>query len=233
MKKEKQKQPENEEKKQSGEVSRRDFLVGAGSVIVGGAIGAGIAYPLAKGEEGGATVTEVVTKTTEKVSTVTSIAGAGETETVTVTAPGGGTTTVTKTTTTGTGGAIEPWQEPEETFVGVAATSIMGEGACSVDVKNGKIIRIRPLHWDEKYTTEELADHMWQYERQGKTYKPLMKSDINWIAAGYKKRIYSPNRIPYPLKRDDWEPGGDPAKINAQNRGISKYKRISWDELLI
>jgi trimethylamine-N-oxide reductase (cytochrome c) len=32
------------------------------------------------------------------------------------------------------------------------------------------------------------------------------------------------------LQRVDWEPGGDTAKINAQNRGISKFKRISWDE---
>ncbi len=45
----------------------------------------------------------------------------------------------------------------------------------------------------------------------------------------YKKRVYSPNRVKYPLQRIDWEPGGDPAKINPQNRGISKYKRISWD----
>jgi trimethylamine-N-oxide reductase (cytochrome c) len=52
------------------------------------------------------------------------------------------------------------------------------------------------------------------------------------LGAGYRKRVYSPNRVFYPLKRVDWEPGGDPAKINAQNRGISKYKRISWEEAL-
>jgi trimethylamine-N-oxide reductase (cytochrome c) len=46
----------------------------------------------------------------------------------------------------------------------------------------------------------------------------------------FKHRAYSPNRVKYPLKRVDWEPGGDPSKINAQNRGKSKYKRISWDE---
>jgi hypothetical protein len=115
LKKGKEKLPENEEKKQSGEVSRRDFLVGAGSVIVGGAIGAGIAYPLAKGEEGGATTTEVVTKTTEKVSTVTSIAGAGETVTIT-----GGGGTVTKTTTiTGTGEVVEPGKNRRKLLLNV------------------------------------------------------------------------------------------------------------------
>jgi trimethylamine-N-oxide reductase (cytochrome c) len=44
----------------------------------------------------------------------------------------------------------------------------------------------------------------------------------------YKKRVYSPNRIKYPLKRVDWDPAGE---RNPQNRGISKYKRISWDEV--
>ena len=43
----------------------------------------------------------------------------------------------------------------------------------------------------------------------------------------YKKRIYSPNRILYPLKRVDWDPNGE---RNPQNRGKSKYVRISWDE---
>ncbi len=31
----------------------------------------------------------------------------------------------------------------------------------------------------------------------------------------------------YPLKRVDWDPNGE---RNPQNRGNSKYKRISWDE---
>ncbi len=43
----------------------------------------------------------------------------------------------------------------------------------------------------------------------------------------YKKRTYSPNRVMYPLKRVDWDPEGE---RNPQNRGKSKYKRISWDE---
>ena len=43
----------------------------------------------------------------------------------------------------------------------------------------------------------------------------------------YKKRTYSPNRVKYPLKRVDWDPNGE---RNPQNRGKSKYVRISWDE---
>jgi len=116
LKKEQEKLPENEEKKQSGEVSRRDFLVGAGSVIVGGAIGAGIAYPLAKGDEGETTKTIVSTVPTTKTvpTTVTTTIGEGQTVTTTV-GTGAGTVTTTKiTTVTGTGAVVEPWQEPEE-----------------------------------------------------------------------------------------------------------------------
>jgi len=43
----------------------------------------------------------------------------------------------------------------------------------------------------------------------------------------YKNRINSPNRTLYPLKRVDWDPNGE---RNPQNRGKSKYERISWDE---
>jgi trimethylamine-N-oxide reductase (cytochrome c) len=57
-----------------------------------------------------------------------------------------------------------------------------------------------------------------------------MKSLLTPLALSYKKRVFSPNRIKYPLQRVDWEPGGDPETINAHNRGISKFKRISWDE---
>jgi trimethylamine-N-oxide reductase (cytochrome c) len=99
-----------------------------------------------------------------------------------------------------------------------------------VDVKNGRIVRIRPLHYDSKYTKDELAPSMWNIEARGKSFKPFMKSLPAFFAFAFKKRVYSPNRVRYPLKRVDWEPGGDPAKINPQNRGKSKFKRISWDE---
>ena len=54
-----------------------------------------------------------------------------------------------------------------------------------------------------------------------------MKSLPSPFSLAYKKRTYSPNRIKYPLKRVDWDPNGE---RNPQNRGKSKYKRISWDE---
>jgi trimethylamine-N-oxide reductase (cytochrome c) len=54
-----------------------------------------------------------------------------------------------------------------------------------------------------------------------------MKSLPGPFSLGYKKRVYSPNRIKYPLKRIDWSPEGE---RNPQNRGKSKYVRISWEE---
>ena len=125
---------------------------------------------------------------------------------------------------------VEPWQEPETTIVrGIAFGGTGGEPS-AVDSKNGKIVRIRPMRWDWKYTSEELASRLWKFEARGKTFECPIKSAPPYHALAYKKRVYSNNRVKYPLKRVDWEPGGNPAKINPQNRGKSKFKRISWDE---
>ena len=102
---------------------------------------------------------------------------------------------------------------------------IFGASPSAVDVKNGKVVRIRPLHWDAKYEYESL--NPWKIERNGKTFEPIMKSSPAPWSLAYKKRAYSPNRVMYPLKRADWDPDGD---RNTQNRGKSKYVRISWDE---
>ena len=67
----------------------------------------------------------------------------------------------------------------------------------------------------------------WKVVRNGKTFGPSRKSLPGPFSLAYKKRVYSPNRIKYPLKRVDWDPNGE---RNPQNRGKSKYKRISWDE---
>ena len=101
----------------------------------------------------------------------------------------------------------------------------MGTTPSAVDIKNGKMVRIRPLHYDWKYTQEEA--NPWKLTVRGKVFKPILKSLQTPFALAYKKRTYSPNRIKYPLKRVDWDPNGE---RNPQNRGKSKYKRISWDE---
>jgi anaerobic selenocysteine-containing dehydrogenase len=102
---------------------------------------------------------------------------------------------------------------------------IFGACPCSVDVKDGKVVRIRPLHWDEKY--DPATFNPWKMEKNGITFEPIMKSVPAPWSLAYKKRTYSPNRVKYPLKRVDWDPKGE---RNPQNRGKSKYVRISWDE---
>ncbi|MCK4273850.1 MAG: molybdopterin-dependent oxidoreductase, partial [Dehalococcoidales bacterium] len=94
-----------------------------------------------------------------------------------------------------------------------------------IDVKDGKIVRTRPFRYDWKYKPEEF--NAWKIEARGQTFHVPMKSLIAPFGLGYKKRVYSPNRIMYPLKRVDWNPDGE---RNPQNRGKSGYIRISWDE---
>ena len=113
-------------------------------------------------------------------------------------------------------------------------TVVRGLGFCSiaadsnsvqVECNDGRIIRIRPLSYAWKYPDLK----PWKMNARGKTFSPSMRSLIPPYSLGYKNRVYSPNRVLYPLKRVDWDPNGE---RNPQNRGVSKYKRISWDEAL-
>src|SRR5674476_1555287 len=56
-----------------------------------------------------------------------------------------------------------------------------------------------------------------------------MKTLLPPFSLAYKKRVYSPARIRYPMMRVDFDPNGE---RNPQNRGVSKYKHISWKEAL-
>ena len=103
-----------------------------------------------------------------------------------------------------------------------------GSNASMVDVKDGKIIRIRPMHYDWKYDPKKDMNP-WKMEVRGKTFEPSMKTLIPPYSIAYKKRVYSPARIRYPMMRVDFDPNGE---RNPQNRGVSKYKRISWDQAL-
>ena len=117
----------------------------------------------------------------------------------------------------------------EKTFIkGVGFCSIDSDGHTSeIDTFNGRIVRIRPLHYDRKYRPEQFRP--WKIEARGKTFEPTLKTLISPLALSYKKRIYSPNRVLHPLKRVDFDPKGE---RNIANRGQSRYVRISWDEAL-
>ncbi len=120
----------------------------------------------------------------------------------------------------------QPETEEKSVIKALSLGGTQGGGApCLVDVKDGKVVRVRPLHYDWKYDTQDF--NLWKLQRNGKTLEQVTKSMPSPFSLAYKKRVYSPNRIKYPLKRVDWDPDGE---RNTQNRGISKYKRISWDE---
>jgi anaerobic selenocysteine-containing dehydrogenase len=110
----------------------------------------------------------------------------------------------------------------------IISFSLMGpeSGApCLVDSTDGKITRIRPYFYDKEYTDAHC--NPWKMEARGKTFEAPDRVTITPFGLGYKARVYSPNRVRYPLKRVDWDPNGE---RNPQNRGKSKYVRISWDE---
>jgi len=119
----------------------------------------------------------------------------------------------------------------EKTFtkaLGFIGAQAMDSNPINVDVKDGKIVRLRPLHYDWKYQPEQF--NPWKVEgRGGSTFEPKMQAVLGPLTLAYKKRVYSPNRILYPLKRVDFDPKGN---RNLQNRGKSGYVRISWDEAL-
>ncbi|MEM2146826.1 MAG: molybdopterin-dependent oxidoreductase, partial [Candidatus Jordarchaeaceae archaeon] len=102
-----------------------------------------------------------------------------------------------------------------------------GSHLTEVDVEFDKVIRCRPLRYDKEYNVENIKP--WKINARGKVFKPPLKSMLPPYSLAYKRRVFSPNRVRFPLKRVDWDPDGE---RNPQNRGVSGYVRISWDEAL-
>ena len=98
---------------------------------------------------------------------------------------------------------------------------LAGSNAAAVDVKDGKIVRIRPLHFDWKYKPEEM--NPWKIEVRGKVFEAGMKTLLPPFTLGYKKRVYSPNRIKYPLKRVDWDPEGKETRKTGARANSREY----------
>jgi anaerobic selenocysteine-containing dehydrogenase len=117
-----------------------------------------------------------------------------------------------------------------ESFIkGLGLNGFPSSSSCPaiIDTSQGKIIRIRPLRYDRHYKPEDF--NAWKIEAHGQVFEPDMRTLLPPYFMAYKKRVYSPNRILYPLKRADWDPNG---KRNTENRGKSKFVRISWDEAI-
>jgi trimethylamine-N-oxide reductase (cytochrome c) len=96
-------------------------------------------------------------------------------------------------------------------------------GPVFVYVKDGKIVRITPIDFDDTDTQP------WTIEARGLKLTPPRRTTLAPHGQNYKSIIYSPDRLLYPMKRVDFDPTG---ARNTQNRGKSGYERISWDEAI-
>lgn len=96
-------------------------------------------------------------------------------------------------------------------------------GPVFVYVKDGKIIRTTPMEFDSS------DPDPWVIHAKGKAFSPPKRTTLSPHAMAWKSLVYSPDRILYPMKRVDFDPNGE---RNFENRGVSGYERISWDEAL-
>ncbi|MEM8917490.1 MAG: molybdopterin-dependent oxidoreductase [Pseudomonadota bacterium] len=96
-------------------------------------------------------------------------------------------------------------------------------GPVHVHVKDDKIIRTTPIVFDKKDAPS------WSVDARGERFTPRRLGAVAPHGLSAKGVVYSENRILHPMKRVDFDPNG---KRNPQNRGISGYERISWDEAL-
>ena len=102
-------------------------------------------------------------------------------------------------------------------------------GPVHVEVSDGKIVRILPIDLDDS------DGPGWRIEARGRTFAPPRRTTLSPWTVAHKSSIYSPKRIRTPLKRVDFDPSGAPGSTgpggrNCQNRGISGYEPVSWDE---
>ncbi len=102
-------------------------------------------------------------------------------------------------------------------------TNGTNSGPIFVYVKDGKIIRTTPIDFDDSDAAS------WSIKVRGQTFKPSRRTTVATHGLCLKSMVYSKNRILHPMKRVDFDPDGE---RNIQNRGKSKFVRISWDEAL-
>lgn len=102
-------------------------------------------------------------------------------------------------------------------------TSNTNGGPVFVYVKEGKIIRITPIDFDDQDAPP------WTIHARGKFFTPPRRTTVSPHTLVFKSMIYSPDRLLYPMKRVDFDPNGD---RNFHNRGVSGYVRIGWEEAL-
>jgi len=88
-------------------------------------------------------------------------------------------------------------------------------GPISVYVKDGKIVRVRPLVIDEN----DLKP--WTIDANGKKFSPPKKITIAPPTLTESIKVYGDDRIKYPLKRVDFDPKGNRHPETRGNLGMN------------
>src|SRR4030042_744993 len=86
-----------------------------------------------------------------------------------------------------------------------------------VHVKDDRIIRIRPIIFDE----EEAKP--WSITVGDKVFTPRKRTNPAPYDLSARRRTYNPMRIKYPMKRLGYEPGGN---CSTYSRGSGEFFRI-------
>lgn len=99
-------------------------------------------------------------------------------------------------------------------------------GVVKVTVKDGRIIRIRPLI----FGPEDESSRSWTIRVGDLEFSPPRRVNVAHYALASRRRVYAENRILHPLKREDFDPAS--ADRRTERRGKSGYVPIGWNEAL-
>jgi anaerobic selenocysteine-containing dehydrogenase len=108
----------------------------------------------------------------------------------------------------------------------VLTTTTIG-GPLYVHVRNGRITWIEPLKYTEKDATPWWMSENGLWKPGNKRFTPPMGISLSQHTMALRRKVYSPQRTRYPMKRVDWDPNGD---RHPETRGKSEYVRITWEE---
>jgi trimethylamine-N-oxide reductase (cytochrome c) len=95
-------------------------------------------------------------------------------------------------------------------------------GVVVATVRDGKIVRVQPL-----YLSDDDAPS-WKIRVGDRVFTPPRRSNATQFTISMRRRVYASNRVLYPMKREDFDP--DKKDRKTENRGKSKYVRITWKE---